>query len=138
PGDRLHTDVAKLSRESWTRCFGVVMIWSPRGSGIGMQNARIATPLLLVVAVLAALVSFTEPPSASGIIIPPRGVLIEVNTTSDLPTPSDGTCSLRAAISATNINGHAGNCDATGSQAGATDGITFNIGTGTPMIGINS
>jgi hypothetical protein len=52
--------------------------------------------------------------------------------------PGTGKCSLRAAIAAANINGHAGNCDASLSETGGTDGITFDIGTGTPLTNVGS
>jgi trimeric autotransporter adhesin len=102
--------------------------------------ALILVPILAIVA-LIAVNGPTGPQSAVGFIVPtppPAGVLVLVNTPSDLEDPGNGTCSLRAAIEATNINGHAFNCDATGSQAGATDGIIFNIGTGTPTINIST
>jgi CSLREA domain-containing protein len=100
-------------------------------------------PILAIVTsvVLIALTTFSSPHSAQGIpfpTLPPLGVALVVNTSSDMVDPGDGTCSLRAAIEATNANAHAGNCDASASQAGATDGITFDIGTGTPAIDIGS
>jgi Right handed beta helix region len=103
--------------------------------------ALTVVPILAIVALIAAN-GPDGPGTAEGIIpfptLPPFGVALVVNTPSDLVDPGDGTCSLRAAIYATNINGHAGNCDASASQAGATDGIFFNIGTGTPTINITT
>jgi CSLREA domain-containing protein len=98
--------------------------------------------LILAIVTLIAVNGPAGPQSAEGFLHPPTpppaGVNVIVNTTSDLEDPLDGTCSLRAAIYATNTNGHAGNCDAFASLLGATDTITFNIGTGTPVIDIGS
>jgi len=107
-----------------------------------MHSTRFAMPAsFLLVGLLAVAAGFGSSDSASGVIHlkppPPVGVALVVNTTSDLVDPGNGTCSLRAAISAANINGKAGNCDATGSQAGATDAIGFAI-RGTPTINVGS
>jgi CSLREA domain-containing protein len=107
---------------------------------VGAAFSSIA--IILIIAALITLVTFDSPRPAQGLIpfptLPPFGLLLEVNTTSDLVDPGDGTCSLRAAIEAANINGVSGNCSASGSPAGATDGIAFEIGTGTPVINITS
>jgi CSLREA domain-containing protein len=56
------------------------------------------------------------------------GVLIVVDSTSDLAAPPDGSCSLRGAIFAANNNGHAGGCTADGSTG--PDTIVFDLGSG--------
>jgi CSLREA domain-containing protein len=62
------------------------------------------------------------------------GTIIVVNTTSDDEFPADGTCSLRAAIEAANVNGIAGWCD----PGSGVDAIYFSIGSGTPVISVAS
>lgn len=96
---------------------------------------------VLAIGALIAVSSSDGPRSAAGVpfpTLPPHGVALVVNTTSDFLNPGDGTCSLRAAITATNANVKAGNCDAHSSQPGGTDGISFDIGGGTPVINVST
>ena len=68
------------------------------------------------------------------------GKSLTVDTSVDEDNHTDGKCSLREAINATNINGggdaSSNTCNAIGS--GGTDGISFSLGAGTPVINITS
>jgi hypothetical protein len=88
----------------------------------------------LVIAAIGALVvlsALDSPQRAQG-IGGPQGKAVTVNT--PLENDTDGLCSLREAIIATNNENTYDGCDAFGSEQGGTDYITFDIGTGTPQI----
>jgi CSLREA domain-containing protein len=106
-----------------------------------VMGSRLAVILAVLLATAALTGRLSEAGSRPSPFLPPPpppGVALIVNTTSDLVDPGDGKCSLRAAITATNINGIAGNCDASLSGTGAIDGIIFDIGSGTPLINVST
>ena len=84
--------------------------------------------LRVFVCALALLSAFAPAPVAAA------GVIILVETTSDTELPADGKCSLRAAIAASNVGGFAGYCQGSSGQ----DSIRFNIGSGVPVITLDS
>ena len=95
---------------------------------------RMAAVVLAVVAATFGGPGGLAPRSAAGGFVP--GVIMEVNTTSDSVFPPAGGCSLRAAIVAANT-GSGGYCPSSNPPAGQ-DSIRFNIGTGIPLIQLNS
>lgn len=72
----------------------------------------------------------------------PVGALLVVDTVTYPGVNGDGFCSLDEAINATNTNSNAdpssATCDANASSPGATDGISFALGSGVPTINITS
>ena len=90
-------------------------------------------PILGVLIVSLAVIGGTGSPKKASAL----GVDIFVTTNDDNISP-DQQCSLREAIMATNNNTKVNGCDAHTSTPGATDGINFDIGMGTPVINITT
>jgi hypothetical protein len=101
------------------------------------KMGRITAISLTSLSALLLAVVWVQP--AVGLCPPTCGVGIVVDTTV-YPGAADGLCSLDEAINATNGNIIADGCDASQSDAGATDTIAFNIpgGGSAPLIHVTT